>query len=299
MQNTFTNIAPNKRKQLTNRVGWVSIIINVLLFILKYWAGIVSGSVALVADAWHTLSDSITSVIILISGKISSKPADHEHPYGHGRIELIAAIVIGVFLLIIAFNFIEEAINKISSKEAAEYGWIAITVTCSSILLKEILARFTFKIGKQLNSPAIKADGWHHRSDALSSVVILIGIFFNPYFWWMDAVLGICVALFLIYATYEILKTSIDHLLGKQPDKATIKILEKICLELGGNQITPHHFHFHEYGNHTEITFHIQFPEDVLLDEAHTVANNIEKKIRLELQYESTIHMEPYNSIDD
>lgn len=287
-----------EKRKLASKAGTVSIIVNIFLFAIKYWAGIISGSVALVADAWHTLSDSMTSLIVVVAGKFSNKPADHDHPYGHGRIELVAAIVIGLFLAVVGYSFIEESINKIISKEPAHYGIIAIVVTIISILVKEWLARFSFKIGKRINSSSINADGWHHRSDALSSVVILVGIFFNPYFWWTDAVLGILVAFFLFYTTYEILKEAIDNLLGKKPDEETLDKLKAICLEFGGEEIRPHHFHFHDYGNHTEVTFHIQFPKNIVLDSAHDIATKIELKIKEDLFIEPTIHMEPYEKLD-
>src|SRR5690554_4090506 len=117
------------KKKYINREGWISIIANLLLFGFKYWAGIVTGSLALVADAWHTLSDSVSSIVVLIGGKVSRKPADEEHPFGHGRAEHIAAIIIGVLLAIIAFEFIVNAIGKFSKHEQTVFGtiaWVAV-----------------------------------------------------------------------------------------------------------------------------------------------------------------------------
>ena len=114
------------RSNIAYRAGWISILVNVLLFALKYWAGIVSGSVAIMADAWHTLSDSITSVIVIIGVWFSGRPPDKEHPFGHGRAELLAAIIIGVVLAVIAFEFGLESIRRITDREPAEYGTLAI-----------------------------------------------------------------------------------------------------------------------------------------------------------------------------
>lgn len=289
----ISNIDLNEKQKISSKVGWVSIFTNTLLFVLKYWAGLTSGSIALIADAWHTLSDSITSVIILISGKYGNRPADEDHPYGHGRIEFVAAIIIGVFLAIVAFSFVQESINKLISGESANYGILAITVTGISIIVKEILARYAFKQGDKIGSLAIKADGWHHRTDALSSIVIMAGIFLNPFFWWMDALLGIMVALFLFYATYDILKSSIHPLLGTDPDKEILDKISKIVNEISGENSKPHHFHLHDYVNHSEITFHIKLDNNMSIVDAHEVATKIEEAIRLEMQIESTIHMEP------
>ena len=176
----------NKKNRLAYIEGWLSIFTNIILFGLKYWAGIVTGSVAIIADAWHTLSDSISSVIVLIGIKISDKPADKEHPFGHGRAELIASMIIGVLLAIIAFNFVLESIEKLKDHESVVYGKLAIIVTIVSILSKEMLAQYAFWAGRKIKSPILKADGWHHRSDAISSILILIGIFIGKYFWWVD-----------------------------------------------------------------------------------------------------------------
>ena len=184
----------DQSKKYIRQEGWISIILNLVLFGLKYWAGIVTGSLALIADAWHTLTDSISSVIVLIGGKISRKPADDDHPFGHGRAEHISAIIIGVLLAIIAFDFVIGAIEKFRTHEQTHYGTIAIVVTIVSIVLKEALAQYAFWAGRKINSSILRADGWHHRTDALSSVVILIGIIIGSQFWWTDAVLSFIVA---------------------------------------------------------------------------------------------------------
>ncbi|GAB1453714.1 hypothetical protein MASR2M47_37700 [Draconibacterium sp.] len=205
------------RNKYIVREGWISIIGNTVLFGLKYWAGIVTGSLALIADAWHTLSDTISSVIVLIAGKVSRKPADDDHPFGHGRAEHIAAIIIGVLLCIVAFDFVVSAIEKFGSKEKTVYGTIAWVVTIVSILSKEAMAQYAFWAAKKSNSSILKADAWHHRSDALSSIVILIGLAVGKYFWWTDAVLSFIVALMIAYVGYEILSKEITSLTWRKP----------------------------------------------------------------------------------
>ncbi len=273
--------------------GWLSIIVNILLFGLKYWAGIATGSIAIIADAWHTLTDSISSIIVLIGVKISSKPADKKHPFGHGRAELIASLIIGVLLAVIAFSFIEKSINKLNNRESVVFGTLAVVVMIISIVLKEALAQYAIWSWKKTGSSVLKADAWHHRSDAISSVIILVGIFLGKYFWWIDAVLGIIVALFIFYATFEIFRYSINPILGKIPDESLLKEVNKICQAINATQIEAHHFHIHEYGDHAELTFHISLAKDISLEEAHIIASKIEKSIRDKLNIEATIHMEP------
>jgi cation diffusion facilitator family transporter len=273
--------------------GWISIFANTILFGLKYWAGVVTGSIALIADAWHTLTDSVSSVIVLIGGKISSKPADDDHPFGHGRAEHIAAIIIGILLALVAFDFVMSAVEKFSTKEKTVYGRIAWIVTIVSIAVKELLAQYAFWGFKKTRSSILKADGWHHRTDALSSIVILVGISVGKYFWWTDAVLGFIVALMIGYASYEILSKEIKSLLGESPsDKLLLEIREtaqKACKE----PLHLHHIHVHNYGNHTEMSCHIKLPPQMSLNEAHDICTKIEVVLNKKFGYITTIHPEP------
>ncbi|MCW0483962.1 cation diffusion facilitator family transporter [Gaoshiqia sediminis] len=283
---------PNNQKYIIQE-GWVSIVVNTLLFGLKYWAGIVSGSIALIADAWHTLTDSISSVIVLIGGKISSKPADEEHPFGHGRAEHIAAIIIGVLLAIVAFDFVLSAWEKLQLREPGNFGTVAIVVTIISIVLKEALAQYAFWGFRKTNSSILKADGWHHRTDSLSSIIILVGIFIGRYFWWIDAVLAFIVALMIAYASYEILSKEIKSLLGEEvAPELVLTIKEEVALLLN-REVYIHHFHLHQYGHHNELSCHIKLPPEMPLHEAHHICTQIERMILLKFDMVATIHPEP------
>ena len=283
---------PDSKKYIF-REGWISIIGNVLLFGLKYWAGIVTGSVALIADAWHTLSDSVSSVIVLIGGKISRKPADEEHPFGHGRAEHIAAVIIGVLLAIIAFDFVLSSIEKFSSREKTNFGMVAWVVTILSVLVKEAMAQYAFWGFRQTKSRILKADGWHHRTDALSSVVILIGIAVGGFFWWTDAVLGFIFALMIAYASYEILSKEIKSLLGESPSDELLLSIRETAQKACSQPLHLHHIHVHNYGNHTEMSCHIKLPPEMSLNEAHDICTKIETSIQKEFGFISTIHPEP------
>jgi len=292
MMSSVPNNNINK-KRLVYQQGWISIFINGLLFASKYWVGIITGSIALMADAWHSLSDSLTSLIVIFGAKISSKPPDKEHPFGHGRAELIASIIIGVILGLVGFEFAKESVYKLINREGVEYGTAAIWVTAISIVVNEALAQYAFWIGRKTGNPSLKADGWHHRSDALSSVIILVGIFFASYFWWIDGVLGFIVSLLLFYAAYDIIKEGTDPLLGEKPDKELIDELTSISNKIFGDETHLHHVHVHRYGDHVELTMHIKLPKNTTLEAAHEVADEIELEINRKLQVEATIHMEP------
>ncbi|MFA9392960.1 MAG: cation diffusion facilitator family transporter [Prolixibacteraceae bacterium] len=281
------------RQKLTKQEGWISIIVNIILFGFKYYAGIVSGSLALVADAWHTLSDSISSIFVLISARYSFKKPDKEHPFGHGRFELITSIFIGILLILIAIGFIKEGITKFVSKEEAHFGAIAIVATIVSILMKEGLAQYAFWGYRITKSDTLKADGWHHRSDSISSVVILVGIFIGRYIWWIDALLSVIVAFFLMYTAYEIIKNSISCILGEEASDDLIAKVEKLSNQLAGREIYAHHLHLHNYVTHQEMTFHIRLPNELNIFEAHLITNSIEIGIKEELNIEATIHIDP------
>jgi cation diffusion facilitator family transporter len=281
------------KEKYIKREGWFSIIGNIILFILKYWAGIVTGSLALVADAWHTLSDSVSSVIVLIGAKISRKPADRQHPFGHGRAEHIAAIIIGVLLAIIAFDFMLGAVEKLGTKEKTVFGTIAWVVTIVSILTKEALAQYAFWAAKKTGSSILKADGWHHRTDSLSSVIVLIGIAVGKYFWWTDAVLGFIVALMIAYASYEILSQEIKSLLGESPSDELLLSIRETAQKACDQPLHLHHIHIHNYGNHTELSCHIKLPPQMPLDKAHEICTKIENVIKTEFGFVATVHPEP------
>ncbi len=284
-----------KSQSLPYIEGWLSIAVNVALFALKYWAGLSTGSVAILADAWHTLSDSLTSMVVILGARASVKPADPEHPFGHGRAELVASVVIGVLLAVVGFNFLVEAVRTLRSHEPAAFNSLATAVFAASALVKEGLARFSFWAWRSSGMRALKADGWHHRSDALASAVILAGIFLGRLYWWIDGALGIVVALLIVYAAYDILRGGIDPLIGESPDRRLVGRIGSIAARFTPEDVKIHHVHMHRYGDHTELTFHMKLSGSHSLEETHAVANRIEEGLREELGVEATIHVEPYS----
>ncbi|MGF1584915.1 MAG: cation diffusion facilitator family transporter [Bacteroidales bacterium] len=287
------------REQAGYTQGAVSVIVNSGLFVLKLWAGIVTGSIAITADAWHTLSDSISSIVVIVSVKLASRKPDRKHPFGHGRWEPIAALFIGFLLAIIAFDFLRDSITLFAGKESTEFGTLAIIVTIISILIKESLAQYAFYIARRTGNITIKADGWHHRTDALSSVLILAGILLANQYWWIDSVLGIIITLMLFYATYEIIKEAVAKLLGEVPSPELIKKIKHVIEKVYGNNLHPHHFHIHNYVGHQELTFHIKLDNHHSVDSGHKIATVIEKKLYEECGIIATIHVEPIDFAHD
>jgi cation diffusion facilitator family transporter len=283
------------RKKASYIEGTLAIIGNIVLFGLKYWAGIVSGSIALLADAWHTLSDSISSVVVIVGARLASKKPDRDHPFGHGRWELVSSIIIAILLVLIAVGFIRESISQLRTNGSANFGTLALVVTVISIAVKELMAQYAFLLARKSGSSTVRADGWHHRTDALSSLIILIGILLKDRFWWIDGILGLLVSLMLIYAAYGILMDAVNKILGEKPGAELIQEIQQIISSLYDFEIYPHHFHIHNYISSKELTFHIKIDSKLSVEEGHAIADAIEKEIKKKLSIVSTIHMEPIN----
>lgn len=274
--------------------GVVSAILNTVLFALKLWVGLVSGSVAMVADAWHTLSDTLTSAMVVAGFWVASKPEDREHPFGHGRAELITAIVISVLLGMVGLNFLKESWLQLRGREQVSYSVFAMIVFAVSALLKELLASFSIWAGKKIGSQALLADGWHHRSDAIASAVIVAGALLGRYLWWIDGVMGLIVSGLIIYAAYDILKNSAGPLLGEGVSRTVEEKINAIAREHLPQGNGVHHLHLHRYGDHREMTAHMTMPADFSLEQSHEICEAIENEAREKLAIELTLHPEPY-----
>ena len=273
--------------------GIVSIVVNSALFALKIWAGIVTGSIALTADAWHTLSDSLSSMAVVVATKLSSKKPDREHPFGHGRWEQIAAMFIAFLLAVIAWDFLKDSIERFSEKETVHFGRLAIVVTIVSIVLKEALAQYAFYLARKTNSISIKADGWHHRTDSLSSVVVLVGILFAGDFYWIDSVLGLAISLMLFYAAWEIVREAVVKLLGEEPSAELIRKITDSVRTTYSEDLQLHHFHIHNYVTHQELTLHIKLDNNLSIEVGHRIATEIENIIKANFGIVATVHVEP------
>ena len=278
-------------KKLAYVEGIGSIVINTVLFGLKYWIGIMTGSIAIMADAWHTLSDSLTSIVVILGAKVSSKPADKNHPFGHGRAESVASIIIGVLLFIVGSNFFFDAIQRLRSKEAAIFSTSSIIIFIISVITKEAMAQFSFWAYNKTKSHSLKADGWHHRSDAIASAIILISIFLGKNLWWIDGVFGIIVSLLIVYTAIDIMKEAAQPILGEIPKQDSIEKIIKIGERFNLNDI--HHIHEHSYGSHLEYTMHVYMPKDSPIYKAYSITKKFREVLRKELNIESTVYIKP------
>ena len=258
---------------------WVSIVGNVLLAVLKLTVGFLYSSIALISDGVHSLSDVITSVIGYAGIKISSKPPDKSHPFGHSRFEPLVAFLIGEALVIVAYEIGRDAVYRIIHGGSIEVNSIMLAVTVVSILAKEFMFRYSVHVGKRLNSQILVADAYHHRSDALSSVAVLIGLGAQRLgFQYGDSLAGLVVALFLLKVSLDIILENVGYLTGQAPP---FEICEEIKNRALGvpNVLGVHDLRAHYVGSRLHVELHIEVPPELTLREAHDISEEVKKRI--------------------
>lgn len=290
------------REREIYKVTFVGGAVNMLLLVFKFVAGVVGHSSAMIADATHSLSDFVTDIIVLVFVKISNKPKDKSHDYGHGKYETLALTVIGIALMAVAIGIIVKGATKIAAwvnGEALEApGMLAFWAAVVSIVLKEAVYRYSIVKARKLNSKAVEANAWHHRSDALSSIGTAVGIggaiFFGQRWTILDPIASIVVGAFIIKVAFDLLKNGIGDLMEQSlPDKVEDEIL-KMVSELPG--ITdPHDLRTRRIGNHYAIELHILMDGNISLKEAHDKASEVEDLLRQHYGEEThvAVHVEP------
>jgi len=288
-----------QKKRLAYYEGYISIIINLVLFLLKFLVGRKVNSVAMVADAWHTLSDCLTSIIVVVGFWMASRPADSRHAFGHGRSESIASIIIGTLLAVVGFSFLYESVVKLIQRQGMGFSELAVIVFAVSAVMKEGLAQFAFWTARKTGAGSLRADAWHHRSDAVASVLIVAGVLFSQRLWWLDGVLGIGVSLLILHASYDIIRSSASYLMGEAPSGEKVDRVHSQVRKEFPQLDGIHHVHVHQYGDHHEVTAHLTVPGTMSVDEAHNIASRIEEIVEQEFNGDATVHVEPEKSEKD
>lgn len=292
----------NTREKDIYKVTIVGTVVNALLVAFKFVAGIVGRSSALVADAVHSLTDFVSDIVVLVFVRFSGKPRDAEHEYGHGKFETLATMIIGVLLIGAGIGLLinggKQVWDSLNGTVLPEPTWIALAVAFISIVSKEILFRYTVKEGHRLNSDAVVANAWHHRSDAISSLGTMVGIggamFLGEKWRILDPLAAVVVSFFIIKAGYDITKPAINELLeASLPKEQTDEITEVIRSVDGVKGL--HNLRTRKIGNAIAIDVHVKMDGDLRLTEAHEIASKIEQAIRNRYGDESLInvHMEP------
>lgn len=293
---------PEVRVRYAYLEATVSIIGNIGLFFLKVLLGLFINSVGLIADGIHSLSDVSSSLVILFGFRIVKKPADTKHPFGHGRSEYITTLIIALLLILTGFTFMYQAAQRIINPEPLgnqEILLIIVAIIFITVVIKELMARYSYVLSKKIQSDALHADGWHHRSDALSSLIVIIGILGSQAgFAVADSIAGFIVAFFIIYIGVKLVRISSDNLLGKAPDNELLQTIKKIALTTPG-VTSVHKLHVHDYGLKKVVTLHAEVQACLTVEESHIIATDIESSIKNETQYSANIHIEPQESCND
>ncbi len=276
--------------------------VNLLLLLFKFVAGIVGHSAAMVADAVHSLSDFITDIIVLVFVHISGKPQDKSHDYGHGKYETLAMTLIGFALLAVAIGILYSGMAKIVAWVQGEQleapGMLALWAALLSIVLKEGVYRYTMVKSRQLNSPALEANAWHHRTDALSSIGTAIGIggaiFLGRRWTVLDPVASVIVGVLIVKVSFDLLRNGIGDLMERSLPDAMEEEMLRLVAELPG-VVEPHNLRTRRIGNHYAIELHIRMDGDITLREAHDKASEVENLLRSHYGQEThvAVHVEP------
>ena len=276
--------------------------LNIVLFVFKLVAGIVGRSGAMVADAVHSASDFATDIVVLLFVRISAKPRDDDHDWGHGKYETLASLIIGVVLLAVGVELLVESVEKISAVVAGEVlprpGIIAIIAAAVSIVAKEALYQYSMRVGRKLDSSSVIANAWHHRSDALSSIGALLGIgcaYFLGEKWRIaDPIAAIVVAALIMKVAINLCRTAIAELLEKSlPAEVEEEILAIISAT--PNVHKPHNLRTRSIGSNIAIEEHIRVDGSMTVHASHEISRDIEQRLRNRFGQQTAvaIHIEP------
>lgn len=284
-------------EKIAIKVSIISIILNCLLTLIKFISGVISKSSAMISDSVHSLSDVLSTFVVITGVKISNKKADSDHPYGHERIECVSAIILSGMLFIIgALIGINGIKNVTNSSNLVMPGVLALIASIISIISKEAMYQYTIRVSKKINSAALKADAWHHRSDALSSIGSFIGILGSRLgFKIFDPLASVIISLCIIKVSIDIFKDAIDKMVDKSCDK---EVIDKVISVIEKNESVKNidDIKTRQFGNKAYVDVEISVDENLLLKDAHKVAEEIHDSVENEINIvkHCMVHVNPY-----
>ena len=288
----------NKDSATRKKAGFLSstvgIVCNIILFVSKFIIGTIANSVAIISDAFNNLTDCLSCIITMFGYNLASKPADKEHPFGHGRMEYFTSLIIAVFIIIVGFEFFKTSLSRIFNKEDIDVTYFTIIVLVLSILLKFWMYLFNKKMSTIFNNQAMMATSYDSLSDAMTTSITLIGSIISLFTSFpIDGVLGLIVSGLIIKTAISIIKDTLDELLGKPADKETTQQLLDIVMSHQGI-LGVHDLMIHNYGpNNMIASLHAEVDAKQNVLEAHDTIDNIEKEIFEKMKIMTTIHLDP------
>ena len=280
--------------------GVVGIITNLILFFIKIIAGTVFKSISITADAVNNLSDCGSSVITLVGFKISAKPADPEHPYGHARFEYISGLIVSLVVFIVGFQLAEESVRKIITPENAQYSFLAVFVLIFSILIKLWQSAFYKKAGGLIKSSTLTATSADSKNDVFSTLAVLAGVLITKYTGFnIDGIIGLCVAAIIMFTGFRLIRETSDPLLGEAPPKELVDDIYNTILSYDGI-LGIHDLNVHNYGpGRCFSSVHCEVPAERNILESHDIIDNIERDFLSKKGIHLVIHMDPIITNDE
>ncbi len=300
VKNRENTADPQVRKSYGTMASIVGICVNFILAIFKLTAGLLFGSLAISADAVNNLSDAGSSVLSLVSFKISAKPADRDHPFGHARIEYVASMIVSFLVMIIGFNLLRESAMKIFTPSPTRFSMLSVSALAFSIVMKLWLYLFNSRIGKKIDSEVMRATAIDSLSDVVSTSAVLVSVLVLRFFSLdIDAYVGILVSGFIMFSGAKILNDTKNSILGTAPSAETVRNIKDIVAEYP-EALGIHDMLVHSYGvGNTIASFHVEVDGSADIMKSHDVIDNIEKRIKTELGILCTIHLDPIVTDDE
>lgn len=294
------NIAsPEVRRKYGEVCGFAGIILNVLLFTGKLSAGILSGSIAITADAFNNLSDGASSVVTLLGFRLGSRKADTKHPYGHARMEYISGLIVAVMILFMAVELVKSSLSKLLNPEPVKPSLLIIVILAVSIGIKLYMALYNRLYGKKISSETLLATSLDARNDVLATAAVLLATVFSKSAIWLDGACGLLVGLFVLYSGIKITSDTIGIILGKPPERQFIENIRSLVLSHEGI-LGIHDIIVHDYGpGNTMISLHAEVTAEKSALELHELIDIIENELDSRLDCRSVIHMDPITEDDE
>ena len=293
----FSTVDAASKEKIVRRVTWVGLFVNLVLAAIKFAAGIFGRSQALVADAIHSLTDLTTDIAVLAGSHYWSRPPDENHPYGHRRLETLVTVFIGVVLIAAGIGIGWKAISTLHQKHTAPPGWIAVVAAFASIVCKESLYRWTATTGRRIRSPALAANAWHHRTDAFSSLPVLIavaGARAFPAWSFLDHVGAAVVSIFILHASIKIIWPSLGELIDAGAPMETQKRIREIALR-NKDVLQVHDIRTRFISTSVLVDLHIVVEGSISVREGHHIADDVRDRITGEIPevLDVIVHVDP------
>ena len=302
MEKVWNSLADLTIKKAKNRYkagiyeGVISCIVNFILFVVKIIIGFLIRSISLITDAFHSLSDCLSSIVLIIGFYYSSKPADEEHPFGHAKVENVSSLIVAIMLFIISFEFAKDSLLRIIHPEKVIFSIPCLIAVFITLILKEFLSKYSFALGKKLESVAIETDAHHHKTDVYATLLVIISIILSKFgLTRIDGIIGVAISVYIGFIGYEMAKKSINPLLGEKPSEQLLKEIKKIAFSVNGVE-GVHDIIIHNYGDKHIVSLHIEISDKLDPNKIHDIADEVEKKISVFCNAMCVVHQDPINT---